>query len=80
MPNYWVDFNGASTEVIRTSNSNIEKNLYINGDGNTSVVHYRINGGDHVWFDLDYDGQSTGELIWDFVSSYDINGEIEDSE
>ena len=78
--NYWIGFNGTSTEVIRDQDSNIEKILYGHGEGNTSVVHYRINGGEHVWFEMNYEGQGTGELIWDFVSSYDINGFIGDNE
>jgi hypothetical protein len=32
------------------------------------------NGGGHVWFDIDFGGGNTGQLIWDFASQYDING------
>lgn len=78
--NYWIDFNGTSTDGTRSGDANIEKNLYSNGQGNTSVVHYRIQGGDHVWFELDYEGANTGQLIWDFVSQYDVNGLMEDTE
>ena len=76
--NYWIDFNNTSTEATRNSDADIEKTLYSNGENNTSIVHYRIHGGDHVWFDLNYEGASTGQLIWDFVSNYDVNGFIED--
>ena len=31
-------------------------------------------GGDHIWFTTNYNGQSTSELIWNFMDKYDING------
>jgi hypothetical protein len=35
---------------------------------------YKINGGYHIWFDIDFNGQSTENLIWNFVSGFDKNG------
>ena len=30
--------------------------------------------GEHVWFDLNYEGSDTNQLIWNFLSQYDLNG------
>ena len=47
-------------------------------DNNVSVEHYKIINGEHVWFSNDFNGKNTGQLIWDFVSKYDIDGLIVD--
>lgn len=80
--NFWIKFN--NTEINPVIN-NIDDNgtsiisyKYENGDKNVSVEHYKIIGGEHVWFNNDFEGKSTGQLIWDFVSKYDINGLIKD--
>ena len=52
----------------------IEHYSYTDGDNNTSVEHYKVIDGGHVWFDISYDGSNTSSLIWDFVSRYDIGG------
>jgi len=52
----------------------IEHYVYGQGDNSVSVEHYKYIGGDHEWFRAAYQGQSTSELIWNFVSSYDIDG------
>ena len=33
--------------------------------------------GGHEWFNNSFQGQNTSELIWNFVSKYNINGLIE---
>ena len=38
---------------------------------NTSVEHYKVLDGGHVWFDIGYDGANTSALIWNFVSRYE---------
>ena len=48
--------------------------LITDGDNNTSVEHYKVIDGGHVWFDIGYDGSNTSRLIWNFVSRYDIHG------
>ena len=76
--NYWKNFNNTSiTPVLNSENDNgttIEYYQYNQGDNDVSVEHYKIIGGDHVWFNINYQGANTNELIWDFVSKYDING------
>ena len=75
---YWIDFNNTSINPIsRIDNSGtipIEQYIYDQGDNSVSVEHLKYIGGEHVWFDNTFQGYSTGELIWNFVSKYDING------
>lgn len=72
--NYWVDFNNTSSTAEINTIGNIEYFTYTNADNGSAIEHYKINNGDHIWFDIDYEGANTGELIWNFVSKYDING------
>ena len=76
--NFWVNFNNTDTNpIISNINDNgtsITIYKYENGDNSVSVEHYKIIGGEHVWFNNDFDGKNTGQLIWDFVSKYDIDG------
>ena len=75
---YWITFNNTSTSPIVSAVTNggmtIEHYVYNQGDSAVSVEHYKYIGGDHVWFTNTFQGQNTGELIWNFMSRYDING------
>lgn len=75
---YWINFNNTVTNPTVNSHTNgtmtIEHYLYDQGDNNVSVEHYKFIGGEHIWFNTTYQGQNTAELIWNFVSKYDING------
>ncbi len=75
---YWIHFNNANTTPsIYTDNSGtliVDHYVYDQGDNSVSVEHYKYNGGEHSWFNTTYQGQNTSELIWSFVSRYDING------
>jgi polyhydroxybutyrate depolymerase len=75
---YWIGFNNTSaTPIVNRMNGSgvtIEHYSYTDGDNNTSVEHYKVIDGGHVWFDINYDGSHTSRLIWNFVSRYDING------
>ncbi|MCT4665298.1 MAG: dienelactone hydrolase family protein [Flavobacteriales bacterium] len=75
---HWIDFNNTTTSpTISTDNGGgmtIEHYIHDQGDNLVSVEHYKYIGGNHVWFSATYQGQSTAELIWNFVSRYDING------
>ena len=75
---YWIGFNNTSINpTSRIDNSGtipIEQYIYDQGDNSVSVEHLKYIGGEHVWFDNTFQGYSTGELIWNFVSKYDING------
>ena len=78
MLNYWTTFNQTSkdplTNTITDNSILIEYYAYQDGDNGTSVEHYKVIEGDHVWFDLSYEEANTSELIWNFVSKYDLNG------
>ena len=75
---FWINFNNTDTNPIITNvNDNgtlITSYNYEDGNNNVSVEHYKIIDGQHVWFDIDFNGKNTGQLIWDFLSKYDING------
>ena len=75
---YWTSFNNTiSTPTIYTDNTGgmtIEHYVYGLGDNSVSVEHYKYIGGDHVWFNEPYQGQNASNLVWSFMSKYDING------
>ena len=75
---YWINFNNTTTTpTVNTDNSGgmtIEHYVYAQGDSSVSVEHYKYIGGNHVWFNTTYQGKNTAELVWEFVSKYDING------
>ena len=76
--NYWKKFNNtATTPVFNSVNDDgttIEHYQYNQGNSSVSVEHYKIIGGDHEWFNINYEGSNTSGLIWNFVSRYDMNG------
>ena len=75
---HWITFNNTNLNPNVSSDTSggmtIEHYSYDEGDSSVSVEHYKYIGGEHVWFSARYEGKSTSELVWDFVSSYDING------
>ena len=75
---YWINFNNTIiTPTISNDNSgeiSIEHYIYDQGDSSVSVEHYKFIKGDHVWFSATYQGQAPSELVWSFLSRYDING------
>jgi polyhydroxybutyrate depolymerase len=75
---HWINFNNiTSIPTVNTDNSGgmaIEHYAYDQGDSSVSVEHYKYNGGGHVWFNATFQGQNASELVWNFVSRYDING------
>ena len=82
---YWANFNNivdppavsALPNINTSDGSTVELSLYNNGDNCTSLEHYKVIGGNHDWpgswgnMDINSD-----EVIWNFVSQYDINGLI----
>ena len=75
---YWTSFNNTiSTPTINvdtTGGMTIEHYVYGQGDNSVSVEHYKYIGGYHVWFNEPYQGQNASNLVWSFMSKYDING------
>ena len=76
---YWINFNNTNPEpIVNFDNSGditIEHYVYDRGNNSVSVEHYKYIGGDHVWFISTFQGQNASELVWNFLSRYDINGE-----
>ena len=76
---WWKNFNNTPNEDLLTNqDGSIEQYKYYNDAGDIYVEHIKIIGGEHYWDDkLNYDGKNTSGLIWDFVSSYNIDGIID---
>lgn len=77
---YWANKNGANATPVITNltsgSTSIEKSVYSDSSGTDWVEHYKINGGQHVWFDLDLSGSGTNDLIWSFFSKHGLNGPL----
>jgi polyhydroxybutyrate depolymerase len=75
---HWINFNNTtSTPTISIDDSEgitIEHYVYGEGNNSVSVEHYKYVGGNHIWFSSTFRGLNTSELIWNFMSRYDING------
>lgn len=75
---FWRNYNQIdgppSIDLFNSNNLTVERTTYSGGSANVSVVLYKVIGGDHVWFDIDIEGQDLDYLIWNFLSRYDRNG------
>jgi len=75
---HWINLNNTTIfPIVNTDNSGsviIEHFVYDQGNNSVSVENYKYIGGEHVWFNATFQGQNTSELIWNFMSRYDING------
>ena len=75
---HWINFNNTtSTPTVSIDGSEgitIEHYVYDEGNNSVFVEHYKYIGGNHVWFSSTFQGLNTSELIWNFMSRYDING------
>ena len=63
-----------TTKIDNSGSIPIEHYTYDKEDNSVSVEHLKYIGGEHVWFNPTFEGFSTAELTWNFVSQYDING------
>ena len=75
---YWRTFNN-TTETTNasqeSSGQSIEYSSFTGGDNGTEVAYYNIIGGQHSTFDdISYEGQASPQLVWNFVSRFDIEG------
>lgn len=82
---YWSKFNSCSIDPILSrfdnidlsDNSRVEEYSYVNCLDSTQVSHYKVIGGGHDWFgawgNMDI---NSSELIWSFVSQFDLDGKI----
>ena len=82
---YWQTYNQTDSvasitqipDVEQNDDSTVERYLYGNGINGSSVIHYKVINGGHDWFGAEgnMDIQSS-QIVWDFLSKYDINGEL----
>ena len=77
---YWRYFN--SCTVIKETNDSsygpVTQYNYYDDNGGLYVQHYKETGGGHYWSKgLTFNGKNTNDLVWDFVSKFDINGIID---
>tara|TARA_A200000113_G_C8871649_1_gene356905 strand:- start:1163 stop:2056 length:894 start_codon:yes stop_codon:yes gene_type:complete len=74
---YWSDFNQAENLEI-TQNSGFDQYEYTDAGGDTYVRHFKIIDGGHTWNDNDsYGGKSSSQLVWEFVSRFNLSGLIQ---
>tara|TARA_B100001057_G_scaffold323606_1_gene323825 strand:- start:1471 stop:2334 length:864 start_codon:yes stop_codon:yes gene_type:complete len=75
---WWKNFNSCLNEDILTNqNGSIEQQIFYDDSGNPYVQHIKIYDGGHYWSDkLNFNGKNTSELIWDFVSQFNLDGTI----
>ena len=78
---YWKLNNYCSdSEESELNDSDPNDNFYVhrllfdNGVNGSKVDHYKVFGGEHIWF-MENDINSS-ELIWEFFSQHDLNGYI----
>ena len=76
---WWKNFNNATNEDLLTNqDGTIEQYIYYDDAGDRFVEHFKVIGGGHYWDDkLNYEAKNTSDLIWDFVSNYNIDGLID---
>ncbi|MEM9329616.1 MAG: PHB depolymerase family esterase [Bacteroidota bacterium] len=82
---YWVTFNNGNInptivtlpDRVPSDGTIVEFHEFADGDQGVAVHHYRVLRGGHDWpgsfGNMDIDAN---QLIWDFVSQYDLNGKI----
>ncbi len=75
---FWTRHNGTDsrpeTERFTGGRNPVERLHYRGGAGSADVVRYKVEGGDHLWFDLDIDGADLNRVIWDVMAAHDQTG------
>lgn len=75
---FWVTHNQTDTVPTESSDTDgsitIQKQVYAGGTNGVSVEHYLYVGGDHVWFEEEFQGANASSLVWDFAHRHDIYG------
>ena len=59
-----VSYTDKSTSVVLYSFEDTVNNM--------AIKHYKIQGGSHIWFDLNLNGMDTGDIIWNFFKQYEL--------
>jgi len=83
---FWTNNNSCETrafiseieDINLTDNSTVKEYYYKSCNEDTSVKHYKVIGGGHDWFGVGGNKDiNSSELIWDFLSQYNLNGRID---
>ena len=84
--NYWSNYNNTDinpvvTDVVNSApndGSTVERKLWLNGDNCVSIQELKVVNGDHDWpgsfGNMDI---SASEEIWNFVSQFNLEGQID---
>ena len=81
---FWSNYYNMPDSSLRTlsyNNISIDE-LKLSNNGPSYIASYKVNSGEHVWFDLEVDGMNTSMLISDFflqpigTRSWDSPGEF----
>jgi polyhydroxybutyrate depolymerase len=77
---FWATHNRTESEPTRDSATSgtmtIERSTYSGGTNGVSVVHYRYQEGQHVWFSEEYEGDNASALVWNFTTRHNIQGAL----
>ena len=74
--NFWKDLNQSEIEEI-SENNGFNQYDYNDLNGDTYVRHFKIINGGHTWDDnIRYGGKSSSQIIWEFVSLFNLSGII----
>ena len=66
-----IEYFSDNTPIEKNNEGKIEYKKYENkNDKSNHIELYKINNGNHVWFDINYNGKNINELLWDFFSKY----------
>lgn len=75
---FWVAHNQTDTTPTERSDTHgsmtIQEYVYAGGTNGVSVEHYLYVGGDHEWFEEEFQGANASSLVWDFTHRHDIHG------
>jgi len=75
---FWTNYNQTNNTPTETSSRQgrltVDYDLYDGGTNGVTVLHIRVTGGGHDWFDIELDGMDTNTLIWNGLSDFDRNG------
>ena len=79
MHSYWVDKNQCNetpTESTFFSSGSIIHQTFENCSDGHSIEHYKVMNGGHYWLSFFQNNIPTNQIIWNFLSRFDINGKI----
>ena len=79
MHSYWVDKNQCDetpTESTFFSSGSIIHQTFENCLDGHSIEHYKVMNGGHYWLSFFQNNIPTNQIIWNFLSQFDINGKI----